>query len=69
MNTWQDTHQEVFTLATNLAHMSRGRNKFPQRLRSLYFNIKYFEIKQGNETRKGFFCKMVLGREEREARF
>ena len=56
-------------LATNLAHMSRGRNKFPHRLQSQYFKIKYFEIKLGDETRQGLFCKMVVGREEREARF
>jgi len=49
--------------------MSRGRNKFPQRLRSLYFKIKYFETKQGDETRQGFFCKMVVGRKELEATF
>jgi len=49
--------------------MSRGRNKFPQRLRSLYFKIKYFEIKRGDERRQGFVCKMVVGGEEREARF
>jgi len=49
--------------------MSHGRNKFPQRLRSLYFKIKDFEIKEGDEMRQGFFCKIVVGREEREAKF